>query len=205
MEKLNIISKEYRTGTIQAWLDNDMKVANSIIEKHSDINTDHDWYDFVYGGFIEDSSKLGFNIEACDIQFSGFCSQGDGASFIGDVSIVQYLRGTKQLSSYKSLRTAVDNDYIDDLVFIERNSSYYSHENTCSLEEVSQIEYERMTDLMLEQISDIENELEATRLELCKDLYKRLEEAYNYLTSRETIIETLASNEYEFDEYLEIQ
>lgn len=49
------------------------------IDAHRDINTDHDWFDFMIEDYENKLKKLGFhNIK---IYFSGFSSQGDGACF----------------------------------------------------------------------------------------------------------------------------
>jgi hypothetical protein len=58
---------------------NQKKVA--LIEKHREINVHHEWWDSVYETFKEDMNLLGYSVE--DITFSGFWSQGDGASFTG--------------------------------------------------------------------------------------------------------------------------
>lgn len=53
----------------------------ALIERHRDINVDYEWYDCVYDRFIEFGNELKLDIARDDIQFSGFWSQGDGASF----------------------------------------------------------------------------------------------------------------------------
>ncbi len=52
-----------------------------LIEKHRDINVDHDWWDCTYDHFMEDMKQVGITVK--DMRFSGFWSQGDGASFTG--------------------------------------------------------------------------------------------------------------------------
>lgn len=52
-----------------------------LIEKHRDWNVDHDWYDCTIGDFCEVAKSFGIDVERKDVQFSGFWSQGDGASF----------------------------------------------------------------------------------------------------------------------------
>lgn len=49
------------------------------IDAHRDINTDHDWFDFVIEDYENKLKKLGFY--DIKIQFTGFASQGDGACF----------------------------------------------------------------------------------------------------------------------------
>lgn len=53
----------------------------SLIEQYRDCNADHDWYSYTYDYFIEQLGSLGLDLFKSNIQFSGFWSQGDGASF----------------------------------------------------------------------------------------------------------------------------
>ena len=51
------------------------KQKDKVIEKLSDINVMHDWYEYTYEDYVDKLEKLGFT----DIEFSwsGFWSQGD--------------------------------------------------------------------------------------------------------------------------------
>jgi hypothetical protein len=56
------------------------------IEKHDDINVDYNWWEDSINLFCEDMLELyGVDVESKDVQFTGFYSQGDGASFTGEV------------------------------------------------------------------------------------------------------------------------
>lgn len=55
------------------------KAQLALIEKHRGINVDCDWWDCVYDDSKEVCAAFGIDID--DIAFSGFYSQGDGASF----------------------------------------------------------------------------------------------------------------------------
>lgn len=61
------------------------------IEKQQDINVDDDeWWEYTIEAFIEDMQELyGVDVEEGDVKFSGFYSQGDGASFTGEVGDVK--------------------------------------------------------------------------------------------------------------------
>jgi len=50
---------------------------------------DYEWWDYVYDNAKEDAHQYGFRID--DICFSGFYSQGDGASWTGSVDLVTWL------------------------------------------------------------------------------------------------------------------
>jgi hypothetical protein len=50
---------------------------------------DNDWYDFVFEDAVRMAALLGIEIDTHSIFFSGFSSQGDGASFKGSYSYAQ--------------------------------------------------------------------------------------------------------------------
>jgi hypothetical protein len=52
-----------------------------LIEQHRDCNLDHDWWDNTYADFKEVACAFGVRLDLDQIHFSGFWSQGDGASF----------------------------------------------------------------------------------------------------------------------------
>ena len=55
----------------------------ALIEKHRDINVEgDDWHDWTLNDFIEVAAAFGFSLSRTSVQYSGFWSQGDGASFI---------------------------------------------------------------------------------------------------------------------------
>jgi len=192
-------TKEIEIGTYEEWKAANETVAQRIWEKHSDINVNYDgWYDFTIENFCERVEKIGFDVTTEEIQFSGFYSQGDGASFEGSVDILKYLKATKQLTAYRPLVKAINEGNVENIVSIARDSCQYSHENTCSVDDIGVYEYisPKVENLRI----DLECKLEEKRKDLSIELYRDLEKTYNYLCSEEAIVETLVANEYEFDE-----
>ena len=128
----------------------DKETQDLIVRKHDRING-FSW-EFVSDDLIKDFTgeleSMGYsNIK---IEYSGFYSQGDGASFTAK--------------------------HGDDEIY--RNNSHYSHSNSVSCDNKE----------LLEQARKLMNEF-----------YKRLMNAYEYLYTKEAIIETILANEYEFD------
>lgn len=72
---------------------------------------------------------------------------------------------------------------INPIIEFTRNDSHYFHENTVSCD-----------------IGDVEDLIEEWRYQKCKEIYRKLENEYDYLISDETIEETIKLNNYEFDE-----
>ena len=58
------------------------EVQERLIEENRDtlVNWD-DWHDPIIEGWVEDMNDRGHDISAKDVSYSGFWSQGDGASF----------------------------------------------------------------------------------------------------------------------------
>jgi hypothetical protein len=82
----------------------------------------------VYDNAKEDGYEKGFCID--DIHFTGFYSQGDGACWVGQVDIRQWLESHEKdsigLSAWCQL---IQEDFIDKHIKVTQ-SGHYSHENT---------------------------------------------------------------------------
>jgi hypothetical protein len=194
------------------------------IDEHRDINVDYNgWEDGVTEGFKEDMEEIG--ISDIDISYSGFFSQGDGASFTSETIDTRELFNAAGIKSTDALDMEVENrddkdkefydllDTLEDIgqvdririkpddlkVTIERGSSNYYHENTVS----AKIEIWDEPDGWKEPydfVEKLEKEITNFIRGKCKELYSSLEKEHDYLTSDEAIKETLIDNDYQFDE-----
>jgi len=112
------------------------------------------------------------HIENMDISYSGFCSQGDGASFTGSINT----------------EWVIDNLLSDELKTIVRDMDCRFERN------------DTLKNSMLDQHYDkILDAIEEYRVSLCHSLYGELEQAYEQCHSDENIIELIKANEYLFD------
>lgn len=149
---------------------------------------------------IEDFKERHPHIGNMEIRYSGFYSQGDGASFTGYIDtgwVINNLLSDK-------LKTIVRDM---DCTF-ERHNSRYCHENTVStqLEDIYWADHIEENDrlrssMMEEHCRDIADAIEEYRLDLCETIYRTLEKAYDDCHSDENIAELIRANEYLFDEY----
>ena len=201
------------------------EAQRNALDELRDINIEYsDWHETVIEDFEGDMKEDG--LSDIEVSYSGFYSQGDGASFTGNV----YDSGIFM----KKCLDLKDDEWLDmgdekkpedegsrlradllDLGFdsrekltpdnfsisIIRDSSRYSHENTISgnvvIEDVPEsIEDEFPLD---EYAAKLEEMVTKWARATSLDLYEKLEKYYDELRSDEEIKETIIQNDYKFD------
>ena len=159
---------------------------------------DHDWWDSVYDDFDRIAELIGINVT--DKQFSGFWSQGDGASFAGSYA---YKKG-----SCKAIRDYAPKDELlhsiaDNLAAIQKRNFYslsasitlrgrYCHEGSMC------ISVERDSDNYQDYTTDADDVITDAMRSLAQWLYTSLENELKYLNADESVDESIRANEYEF-------
>jgi len=159
----------------------------------------------------QDELESEFGLTNVGISFGGFSSQGDGASFVGHVKdIPKFIRAI-----------GIDDDILDKAMnaltdvydmYIVRTNSLYFHENTVRFE----IEEMDDTELILispfgigditidlnDLLGDIELEAKGSAWVKAKskEIYRKLEKAYDKEFSDETVEEWSDSMGIEYDE-----
>lgn len=180
-----------------------------ILDRHRDINVDRDWWDCVYSDFTEDMKAAG--IAVARMYFSGFCSQGDGACFEGQVD--DWRLFLKSLGYTDELMVQ---HFADHASFSVSHSGRYYHANCTRfdvefclpdqyVDEEHFLEYcgfgEELRDAALIAVLSkfngrkLEDEFTEAFKAHMRDLYRRLENEYEYLTSDEAVLETLHAND----------
>jgi len=206
----------------------DEKTRSMIIEKHRHINVDYQWWDFVYEYWAEKLEGMGYDVvgsrkidekkydsetgryrftgnkitvKEYNISFSGFYSQGDGASFTGSVDILKWLKN-KNDPKYTRIVKLLENNRTTELDYgavITRHGHYY-HERSTSLNLTwySGKVYDMPN--LISLLEDLEKDIDEDIVAQSIAIYRDLEYEYNHLTSDEQVRDTLEINEYEFDE-----
>ena len=155
-------------------------------------NYDFEWdQQMVIENFIDQHP----HIEDMDISYSGFFSQGDGASFTGTIDsdwLIQQFVSEEHKELVKHISC----------VITRRRGGYYVHENTCetevTIEEVAEhLEnnlslYESVLEGVEEALTQI---IECYRLSVCHKLYTELETQYAHETSDNQIVEIYLDGE----------
>jgi len=178
-----------------------------------------DWYKEVFIQKKEEGVERGFDID--DIEFSGFGSQGDGARWKGSIDVYKWLQGQEwwkghaHWSVYGELvrvnemevahvlwgsgRSCNEGNmrvYVDwsDLDFIG-SREYVVEEGLfkgLTLKEAWQI--------IEPHIQTIEDTLLEAARDFAREIYRTLEEEYEYQTSEEAFADWAEANEVEFNE-----
>jgi hypothetical protein len=102
---------------------------------------DYEWWECTYDHAKEDAKAKGFDIE--DIRFSGFWSQGDGASWTGSVNLSKFLEhhlkdDNPDYGRYFTLQAIIDEGggWVEKNVSIERRGYHYLHSNMMRIDSI---------------------------------------------------------------------
>ena len=169
-------------------------------------------FDFHQEYLLEDIKDSCPHIEDMDIEYTGFWSQGDGASFTGTLDTewtIEFLNNYYRNSTYPdnmALEHIVQQLRYIDISFV-RTSSMYSHENTCKAMLSGEPEWsvhvhesEPLLHAFGRAIPEFEAVIDQYRSDLCHDIYERLRDEYNHYTSEEAITEYFDSNNFLFEQ-----
>jgi hypothetical protein len=187
----------------------------------------HDgWWDGVYEQAERAAAILGIDIDrerqgngriSC-IFFSGFCSQGDGASWTGSYRYTKgalkaikkewpltwkhpdgqtiVSEGAPELHRIaQGLQDVQRRHFYKLTATVTRGagSNHYSHSNTMAVD----VEHD---DDRYRDIGDAEDDIKQLLRDFADWIYSELEREHDYLNSDEAVDETIIANEYEFDE-----
>ena len=174
---------------------------------------DCEWYDFVYEDFGTICGILGVSLGTTPVRlyrggtrdkpkvyWTGFSSQGDGASFEGSYAhakgaaraIRAHAPKDEELHRIADALQAVQKRNFHQLHATITQHGRYCHEYTMS------IEVERDSPAWQPPTDDAEDTVTEAMRDLARWLYRQLRAEYEHLTSDEAIDETLATNESTF-------
>jgi hypothetical protein len=179
-----------------------------------------DWWDTVYEDAVRMGALLGVNISSTqqktskgrtytttDISFSGFCSQGDGASFVGNYRFAPdaLLKIQEETTDEELIRIAQEllllqlgrrmKSLEPFSATISTSSSNYSHSGTMRVDVNSEDENDEH-----DEVSDsLEDDVTQLMRDFADWIYKNLETEHDYLTSDECIDQYLAEEKFDAD------
>lgn len=183
----------------------------ALLETHRYINVEYgDWYDCVYSMFKSDMAQVGIHVTR--MYFTGFCSQGDGACFEGEFGSLETYLDHHHQGQYPLIRKLLRHG--GSVYARSTHSGRYYHENSTCISVATDTFYHLIEcptefheqivdtwDMQLDQeVSAFEEAItDQWRVYMC-DLYSRLEDEYDHLTSDEVVWETIEANELDKDE-----
>lgn len=170
-------------------------IKSKVLSELLDINTDDNWYEDDFS-FIKEKALTERGIQIDTIRFSGFCSQGDGASILGSINIKDFCKLHNITCRFMTLADRISIDIVQKT---NGFSAHYVHENTVETDVNIDIDEDATPNIYeaLETLSVQIEEALALR-STNKDIYKQLNDQWDYLRSEKGILETIEANEYEF-------
>ena len=166
-----------------------------------------EWWEHVYDNFREDCAAT-YDLQVAEIQFSGFHSQGDGASFNGCMPLAKYMFLKGLDVTYPALYVHATTLHLEIQAVTSNRLCYIK---SVDLEDwdvqswpsgvFALLDAEVWDDLVTQNISDGNFEEETTNFlrGLADALYKTLGEEYEYLCSEEAFIDSAECNEIDYE------
>lgn len=184
---------------------------------------DYEWWHHTIENYKDSGKARGFRID--DVHFSGFSSQGDGAYWIGHFDLPEYLVWEEEQnkgSIFTDQELVLLNTALAEDCVVSRNkiiqNGWYSHSGTMYIADAEiqgwkMLNQERVIEgplagmdaaLFVETLDSVLPEAENKMLKLCReyadDIYKGLEEEYEYLLSEDAFKEATEANDWEFND-----
>jgi hypothetical protein len=181
-----------------------------------------DWYEFTYDMMKEEGLKYGFNIK--DIRFSGFWSQGDGASWCGAVNVREWIKSKptayQEHATTQIILALIEEGWVDEQVLVSFGTGHYCHEYNMSITDINAHEPDNY-DETIERgmfkgasvkelvhiigcaggaLYDMSKELEEDCKAFARTIYRELEADYDASVEDENIAANYAANDVWFDE-----
>ncbi len=195
------------------------ELQKEVIAERSDYYVQDEWWDSTYENWKYKLEMMGF--ENIDISFSGFSSQGDGASFTARCDHQKILntlfmcneQNIGNLNQWRLWFELVENGPYFRFQ-VKRIIHHYVHENTiepsieedmsCFTQDIYEATNEKgqkyYTSVFDEKVNlrHLEEMFSDFVKDLCREIYYSLEKNYEYLKSEEFIKEELMNSDDEF-------
>ena len=165
---------------------------------------DNHWAHHVLEDWVERLEDVGIDTEVYDMHWSGFHSQGDGASFEGSINLKKFLEAhpdvrQKHIELYISTVPfdTLSDDYAEYMVLLRKTQHrHYCHENTITLDwDIETNDVGKFDKVMTDSEPDIERQCR----DYMRQLYRELENAYEYEFSMDNFFEGVEYMDFEED------
>lgn len=173
-----------------------------IIEMNRSINIHDMWHDGTLEDWKHQLAHMGF--EQPDIAYTGFCSQGDGASFTcKSIDFVKILKHFKLNKRFTMLGSPARDGYLWSKV-IRSNHCRYSHAQSVSLMDIEETYYTiaerpKAQTRFHDQLTELETFLKEEIETISNGIYHNLRDDHEALQLDENVRETIIANDYYFN------
>lgn len=182
-----------------------------------------DWYEDIYMRARQEGPERGFNID--NIQFSGFHSQGDGASWTGHVDLATFVAyhnkpESPDYTQYVMLAELIKDGWCEGHMVVSRQGYLYNHSGTMRSDGIDNkilyadddstiergiLEGANVKELAKsistdELISELENWALYKAQKYADDIFKQLSDDYDFYTSEEYFIDICDINGWRFNQ-----
>ena len=178
-------------------------IKTKVLEAHEAKACEYDdWYSEIYDTTRREMLDKGIDIDyasqsaSCGIRFTGFGSQGDGASFTGRMYLKEFLEAHQDIlrevpELYHMLGTAGQQPLVDVECSLSRVSSRYYHEKTVEFRWDVTFPYhgEHLYTKVNAYMSCIRDDIQDICRGYMKDLYAKLSTEYDYLQSEQCLVD----------------
>lgn len=198
--KLNELSEEIKSKVID-------KFRYSQVEYN-------EWYDSTYEDFKMICDTIGVDVDLKKTYFSGFSSQGDGASFTASVDVPKLIDGInrkkylehapkihEEVKSFTPSFCEIDKRVLDLIKreWIDISVSIHADNRPCTSRYKFEHSYTHGDKNNIEkQIEYLDTWIDGIVSELDNLLYRLLEIEHDFLTSDDSVKEHIIASEYEF-------
>jgi len=180
-----------------------------------------DWADEIIARAKQDGPERGFEIE--EVAWSGFSSQGDGASWTGMVRLPRFIEYHNKPDNYDYTQYFVPNELIkegwtDTHVGVSRSGFYYNHSGMMRVEDISDSFYDAdgasidagilegasvlalMNSISVdERLNELHQWVMNEVRRYANDIYAQLRDEYDEYASEERFKEVCDINGWRFD------
>ena len=179
------------------------KIPQALLDKYRDVHVDGiKWWTHIWYQEQTELEEMGFT--GHDFRFSGFGSQGDGASYTGFVfDFDKFWKAFDPKENYMMLRKA---PFVE--IALTRHQSMHCHEFTVyadvqangwwfdyrECDPFKEALYDAWNKKLDQEVIEFENEFTCYMRDRMRALYRKLEEEYEHLTSDEVVAEWIIEN-----------
>lgn len=187
------------TTTVYSFDELSKEAQAKAIDAYRYLNVDYDgWHDPILEDARDRLESMGY--EEPEVRYSGFSSQGDGASFTAGVDLVAWMKRHKLGNKYRALFNAAKDGSAS--ATVDQSDGHYYHQYTMTVD-LRVTEYGGPAH-DFEKVDEQAGKVEALLLEEARDtaasIYEDLENEYTYQTTDEAVTEGIRANDYEFTE-----